>query len=98
MREIAPLPFMIPRTGRFILAAVLLVSALRFAAQAAVPFSLNISGDYGTFYGDYPYFVIHNESRYNITQFEMTIGNLNKNFDAVWYQYVPHGTSSINSC
>src|SRR5258708_22262435 len=99
MRDFAPIQLMIPRIGKFVcsLAAPLFLVAA-FQGQASVPFSLDISGNYGNgFFGDYPYFVIHNESRYSITQFEITIGNIDKNFDGVWFQYVPHGSMSFIS-
>src|ERR1051326_5824257 len=98
MRDFARIQFMTPRTGKLVFSlAAMFLMGIAFTARAAVPFSLNISGDYGTFFGDYPYFVIHNESRYNITEFDMTIGDINKNFDWVWYQYTPHGGSSVIS-
>src|SRR5262249_8549925 len=104
MRYFARTQPMTSRYGKtlFSLVASLVLGAAVFEGQAAVPFSMNISGDYGFFFGsfifsDYPYFVIHNESRYNITKFEMTIGNLDKNFDAVFASYVPHGSITLNS-
>ena len=86
MRDFAPIQLMTPRKSKLILSlAVAVLLAAAFRTEAAVPFSLSVSGNYANgFFGNFPYFVIHNESRYNITQFQMTIGNIDKNFDAVW--------------